>query len=195
MKIGLLALQGAFREHREMVGALGASTVDVRRPEDLADCDGLIIPGGESTAIAKLMALYGLYDAIRAHHAQGMALFGTCAGAILLASKIEGALPDQVPLGLMDVTIKRNAYGRQIASFETLLPFEGADGGEVRAVFIRAPRFAEWGANVKVLSTHNGEPVALREGRLLAVAFHPELTSDTRVHKYFLENVVGTQVI
>lgn len=190
MKIGLLALQGAFREHRAAVRALGAQTVDVRQPETLADCDGLIIPGGESTAIAKLMALYGFHAAIKACFNQGMAIFGTCAGAILLASEIEGALPDQIPLGLMDVAIRRNAYGRQVASFETVLPFAGAEGGEVRAVFIRAPRFGRIGKGVEILSVHNDEPVALRQGRLLAVAFHPELTNDRRVHKYFLEQVV-----
>ena len=192
MRIGLLALQGAFREHREAVASLGAETVDVRLPEHLRDLDGLIIPGGESTAISKLMTLYGMQKAIVDRYREGMAIFGTCAGAILLSREIEGAVEGQTPLGLLDVTIRRNAYGRQIASFETTVPFKGVEGGGVRAVFIRAPRFDHIGPDVEVLSILDGEPVAVRQGRVLAVAFHPELTPDTGVHRYFMEHVVGS---
>ncbi len=192
MLIGVLALQGAFREHREAVCALGAQTVDVRTAEQLEGLDGLIIPGGESTAISKLMTIAGMHEAIRNAHENGMAIFGTCAGAILLSRDIEGAVAGQVPLGLLDVSIRRNAYGRQVASFETSIPFEGIEGDGVRAVFIRAPRFSEMGEGVEVLARLDGEPVAVRQGRILAVAFHPELTPDTRVHRYFLEQVVGS---
>lgn len=192
-KVGVLALQGAFREHRQYLQALGAETVDVRYPQDLEGLDGLIIPGGESTAIAKLLAIHGLYEPIRKAYEGGMAIFGTCAGAILLAKEIEDARPDQVPLGLLDVTIKRNAYGRQIDSFETDVPFEGISDGPVRAIFIRAPRFDHLGEGVSVLSrSQDGEPTAVRQGRLLAIAYHPELTGDMRVHTYFLKQVIGS---
>ena len=130
-RIGVLALQGAFREHRRMFEGLGADTRLVRWPAELDGLDGLVIPGGESTAIAKLLAIHGLYEPLRAAHAAGMAVFGTCAGAILMARDIEGARPDQEPLALMDVRIRRNAYGRQIDSFETAVPFDGVAGGPV----------------------------------------------------------------
>lgn len=192
-RIGVLALQGAFREHRRMLDGLGVDTRLVRWPDELDGLDGLVMPGGESTAIAKLLAIHGLYEPLRAAHADGMAVFGTCAGAILMARDIEGARPDQEPLALMDVRIRRNAYGRQIDSFETTVPWTGIEGGPVKGVFIRAPRFADRGPGVEVLSTaEDGEPLAVREGRALAVAFHPELTDDDRVHAYFLEHVVGS---
>ena len=172
--IGVLALQGAFREHRRMLEGLGADTRLVRWPSELERLDGLVIPGGESTAIAKLLAIHGMYGPLRAAHAAGMAVFGTCAGAILMARDIEGARSDQEPLALMDVRIRRNAYGRQIDSFETTVPWAGIEG-------------------VEVLSTsEDGEPLAVREGRALAAAFHPELTDDSRVHAFFLERVVGS---
>ncbi|NTU88621.1 MAG: pyridoxal 5'-phosphate synthase glutaminase subunit PdxT [Actinobacteria bacterium] len=192
MRIGVLALQGAFREHRSCLRQLGVETIDVRYPHELSGLDGLVIPGGESTAIAKLLASHSLYEPIRNAYENGMAIFGTCAGAILLAKKIEGAREDQIPLGLLNVTIKRNAYGRQIASFETDVPFRGIEGEPVRAIFIRAPRFADLGPDVEVLSERDGEPTAVREGRLLAIAYHPELTGDLRVHKYFIDQVIGS---
>ena len=171
--IGVLALQGAFREHRRMLEGLGADTRLVRWPSELERLDGLVIPGGESTAIAKLLAIHGMYGPLRAAHAAGMAVFGTCAGAILMARDIEGARPDQEPLALMDVRIRRNAYGRQIDSFETTVPWAGIEGGPVKGVFIRAPRFADLGAGVEVLSTsEDGEPLAVREGRALASRAH-----------------------
>lgn len=176
-----------------MFEGLGAETRLVRWPADLEGLDGLAIPGGESTAIAKLLAIHGMYGPLRAAHAAGMAVFGTCAGAILMARDIEGARPDQEPLALMDVRIRRNAYGRQIDSFETAVPWAGIEGGPVKGVFIRAPRFADLGPGADVLAAaDDGEPLAVREGRSLAVAFHPELTDDTRVHAFFLERVVGS---
>ena len=176
MKIGVLAVQGNFREHAAMLRRLGAQPVEVRKPEQLDDLDGLVIPGGESTAIARLVRLYGLEEAIRGFERP---LFGTCAGMILL---------DRRHLGLLDLEVSRNAYGRQVASFEADLALAG-DEEPLRGVFIRAPRVAEVGPEVEVLAELDGEPVLLREGRVLVAAFHPELTADTRVHERFLELV------
>jgi pyridoxal 5'-phosphate synthase pdxT subunit len=176
LKIGVLAVQGNFREHAAMLGRLGAEAVEVRKPEQLEQLDGLIIPGGESTAIARLVRLYGLEEAIRRFPRP---LLGTCAGMILL---------DRRHLGLLDLAVSRNAYGRQVASFEADLALAG-DEEPLRGVFIRAPRVEEVGPGVEVLAELDGEPVLLREGRVLVAAFHPELTDDTRVHERFLELV------
>jgi pyridoxal 5'-phosphate synthase pdxT subunit len=175
MKIGVLAVQGDFREHEAMLRRLGADPVEVRKPEQLDELDGLVIPGGESTAIMRLMRLYGLEEALRRFDRP---VFGTCAGMILL---------DRDHLGLVDLETRRNAYGRQVASFEADLALEG--GGSVRGVFIRAPRVAGMGPDVEVLAELDGEPVLLREGRFLVASFHPELTDDTRVHELFLDLV------
>jgi pyridoxal 5'-phosphate synthase pdxT subunit len=175
-RIGILAVQGNFREHAAMLRRLGAEPVEVRLPEQLEGIDGLIVPGGESTAIGRLIRLYGLEDAIRRFTRP---VFGTCAGMILL---------DRDHLGLVDVAVRRNAYGRQVASFEADLELEGEED-PLRGVFIRAPRVAEAGPNVEILAEHDGEPVLLREGRFLIASFHPELTDDTRVHERFLELV------
>jgi 5'-phosphate synthase pdxT subunit len=182
MKIGVLAVQGNFREHVAMLRELGADVVEVRLPEQLDDLDGLVIPGGESTAITRLMRLYGLEEAIR-----GFAepVFGTCAGMILL---------DRDHLGLVDVDVERNGYGRQVASFEADLALEG-DAAPLRGVFIRAPRVTDAGPEVEVLSSHDGAPVLLRQGRFLVASFHPELTGDTRVHRRFLELVREEQSV
>jgi 5'-phosphate synthase pdxT subunit len=169
-------VQGNVREHAAVLRRLGAEPVEVRKPEQLADLDGLIIPGGESTAIARLVRLYGLEDAIRTFERP---ILGTCAGMILL---------DRRHLGLLDLEVSRNAYGRQVASFEADLQLEGEDE-PLRGVFIRAPRVADAGPEVEVLAELDGEPVLLRDGRLLVAAFHPELTDDTRVHERFLELV------
>jgi 5'-phosphate synthase pdxT subunit len=186
MTIGVLALQGNFREHAAMLRGLGADVVEVRKPEQLAGLDGLVIPGGESTAITRLMRLYGIDEALRSFEG---AVFGTCAGMILL---------DRRHLGLIDLEVDRNAYGRQIASFEADLELApGLDGGEagdrdekpLRGVFIRAPRVRAVGPEVEVLAAHDGEPVLLRQGRFLVASFHPELTDDTRVHERFLDLV------
>jgi 5'-phosphate synthase pdxT subunit len=175
MKIGVLAVQGDFREHAAMLRRLGADPVEVRKPEQLDELDGLVIPGGESTTITRLMRLYGLEEALRRFDRP---VFGTCAGMILL---------DREHLGLVDLETRRNAYGRQVASFEADLALAG--GGSVRGVFIRAPRVAEVGPDVEVLAELDGEPVLLREGRFLVASFHPELTDDTRVHELFLDTV------
>lgn len=192
MRVGVLALQGAFREHILDLEALGAEVTAVRLPEQLDGLEGLVMPGGESTAIAKLMRTYGFYDAIRAQHDAGMALWGTCAGAILLASEIVDPGPGQEPLGLMDSVVRRNAYGRQRDSFEADLAFKHLDS-PFRGVFIRAPLIDSVGERAEVLAEHGGKIVAVREGDLMATTFHPELTGDPRVHQYFLEHVVGSR--
>jgi 5'-phosphate synthase pdxT subunit len=189
MRVGVLALQGAFREHVLMFEALGAAAVTVRLPGQMEGLDGLVIPGGESTAIAKLMTAYGFYDTIRERHDAGMAVWGTCAGAILLAREIGDALPDQEPLGLMDISVRRNAYGRQVDSFEAPLDMRHL-GDPFPGVFIRAPLIERVGEGVEVLAEHDGRIVAARERDRLATTFHPELTGDTRVHRFFMEEVV-----
>ena len=192
MRVGVLALQGAFREHILDLEALGVSAVAVRLPGQLEGLAGLVIPGGESTAIAKLMRTYEFYEPIRALHAEGMAVWGTCAGAILMAKQIVDARPDQESLGLMDCVVRRNAYGRQVDSFEAVLDFAGIDE-PFPGVFIRAPQIEQVSEDVDVLASHLGQPVAVRQGDLLATTFHPELTGDPRVHRYFLEDVVGAR--
>ena len=174
MRIGVLAVQGNFREHVAMLRELGAEVVEVRLPEQLQGLDGLVIPGGESTAITRLMRLYGLEEAIRSF---AEPVFGTCAGMILL---------DRAHLGLVDVEVERNGYGRQVASFEADLMLEG-DTEPLRGVFIRAPRVTDAGPEIEVLASHEGSPVLLRDGRFLVASFHPELTGDRRVHERFLE--------
>jgi 5'-phosphate synthase pdxT subunit len=176
MRIGVLAVQGNFREHAAVLRGLGADVVEVRKPEQLERLDGLVVPGGESTAIGRLIRLYGLEEAIRRFTAP---ILGTCAGMILL---------DRDHLGLVDVGVSRNAYGRQVASFETDLDLAG-EAEPLRGVFIRAPRVVDTGQDVEVLAELDGEPVLLRQGRIIVAAFHPELTDDTRVHEMFLELV------
>ena len=176
MRIGVLAVQGNFREHAAVLRRLGAEPIEVRKPEQLDGLDGLIIPGGESTAIMRLVRLYGLEDAIRGFSAP---VFGTCAGMIML---------DRNHLGVLDLEVARNAYGRQVASFEADLELDGEDR-PLRGVFIRAPRVEDVGADVEVLAELDGEPVLLRDGRVLVASFHPELTDDTRVHERFLDLV------
>lgn len=190
MTIGVLALQGAFREHVLSLEALGAETVAVRLPEQLEGCTGLVIPGGESTAIGKLMATFGFYEPIAERCAEGMAVWGTCAGAILVAKSVADALPDQRSLELMDIVVRRNAYGRQIDSFEADLDFAHI-GEPFRGVFIRAPWIEEVADGVEVLAEHEGHIVAARQGRLMATTFHPELTGDPRLHRFFLDEIVG----
>lgn len=187
MRLGVLAVQGAFREHRLLLEQLDATVKEVRRKEHLAGLDGLVIPGGESTAIGKLMAEYQLLDTITKMGGEGFPIFGTCAGMVLLAKEIAGS--EQVRLGLMNITVQRNAFGRQIQSFETELEVEGISGGPFPAVFIRAPFVAKAGNGVQILARHNGKIVMVRQNNLLACAFHPELTGDTRIHQYFIEMV------
>jgi pyridoxal 5'-phosphate synthase pdxT subunit len=176
MRIGVLAVQGNFREHVAVLRRLGADAVEVRKPEQLDGLDGLVIPGGESTAIGRLIRIYGLEEAV-ARFARP--IFGTCAGMILL---------DRNHLGHLDVEVARNAYGRQVASFEADLELGGEEEA-LRGVFIRAPRIERAGPEVEVLAELDGDPVLVREGRILAASFHPELTDDGRVHERFLEMV------
>jgi 5'-phosphate synthase pdxT subunit len=176
MKIGVLAVQGNFREHAAMLRRLGAEPVEIRKPEEMHGLDGLVIPGGESTTFMRLMQLYGLDEAVRAFEEP---VLGTCAGMIVL---------DRGHLGAVDIEVDRNAYGRQVASFEADLELAG-DSEPLRGVFIRAPRVREVGPEVEVLAELDGEPVLLREGRFIVASFHPELTDDTRVHRRFLDLV------
>ncbi len=176
MKIGVLAVQGNFREHAAMLRRLGADAVEVRKPEQIEGLDGLVIPGGESTTFMRLMRLYGLDEAVRRF---GGPILGTCAGMIVL---------DRNHLGLVDVEVERNAWGRQVHSFEADLDVAG-DAIPLRGVFIRAPWIEQAGPGVEILAEHDGHPVLARQGRILVAAFHPELTDDTRVHERFLHLV------
>lgn len=184
MKIGVLALQGAFREHRLMLERCGATVVEIRKPEELDEIAGLVIPGGESTTIGKLLIEWGLMDKIRDRAAAGMAIYGTCAGMILLAKEIIGS--DQPRLGLMDTAVRRNAFGRQRESFEAAMDVPEFGPAPVEAVFIRAPYIESAGPEVQVLAKVNDKIVIARQGKLLATAFHPELTNDDRIHRYFI---------
>lgn len=187
--IGVLALQGAFREHAAALDRCGARTRQVRQPHELADLDGLIIPGGESTTIGKLMVTYGLLEPVRELAAAGLPVFGTCAGLVMLARDVcEG---DQPLLGLMDIKVRRNAFGRQVRSFEAPLQVAAMGAEPFPGVFIRAPWIEESQAGVEILSAHEGHPIAARQGDILATAFHPELTDDLRLHRYFLELVAS----
>lgn len=180
MKGGVLALQGDFREHAHVLADLGIAPVEVRRPDDLAQVDLLVIPGGESTTIGKLAASAGLVEPIRARTAQGMPILGTCAGMIVMAQRVEGGEP---LLSLVDITVRRNAYGRQVDSFESDVEVDGIDH-PVRAVFIRAPIVEDVGPEVTVLAEHEGHPVVLEQGNLVVASFHPELAGETRLHEY-----------
>ncbi|MGY1634199.1 pyridoxal 5'-phosphate synthase glutaminase subunit PdxT [Geodermatophilus sp. SYSU D01186] len=192
--IGVLALQGDVREHLAAARALGAEAVPVRRPEELAGVDGVVLPGGESTTIGKLAARFGLLEPLHAAIAGGLPAYGSCAGMILLADRLLDAPPDQVTVGGLDVTVRRNAFGRQVDSFESEVALEGLTGGPVHAVFIRAPWVEEAGPGVQVLGRvvggeADGRIVAVRQGNLVATSFHPELTGDRRVHALFVDIV------
>ena len=184
-RVGVLGLQGDFSEHLSTLRRIGAEAVDVRKPAQLDDVDALIIPGGESTTIGKLAEHYGIIPKLRERVNEGMPVWGTCAGAIFLAKDVPG---HPHPLAsLMDITVERNAFGRQIDSFEADLEVTGMTGGLFHAVFIRAPKITETGHDVEVLARlRDGTVVAAKEGRLLATSFHPELTHDDRFHRYFL---------
>jgi pyridoxal 5'-phosphate synthase pdxT subunit len=188
--VGVLALQGDVREHLAALREQGAEAVPVRRPEELAAVDGLVLPGGESTTIAKLAARFGLLEPLRAAVRDGLPVYGSCAGMILLADRILDAPPDQETIGGLDATVRRNAFGRQVDSFESEIALEGIEGGPMHAVFIRAPWVEKAGAAVEVLGRVVGGPadgkiVAVRQGGLVATSFHPELTGDRRVHALF----------
>jgi 5'-phosphate synthase pdxT subunit len=185
MKVGVLALQGDFLKHLQALERLGAEGVEVRKPQDLEGVERLIIPGGESTAISLLMEKSGLDRKIAELGRAGLPLFGTCAGLILLAHEILEEQSLVKPLGLIDVAVQRNAYGRQVDSFEEELEIEGL--GRFQGIFIRAPLIAYVGPQVEVLARQDGTPVMAREGEILVSSFHPELTEDGRIHRYFLE--------
>ena len=187
--IGVLALQGDFREHREVLERMGLAASEVRVPRELEGLDGLIIPGGESTTIVRLMRTSALLEPLKRLASEGFPMWGTCAGMILLAQRLDGT---GIPaLQAMDITVRRNAFGRQVDSFETDLSIAGLNGGPYHAVFIRAPIIEAVGPGVDVLARlENGTIVAARQAHLLATAFHPELTPDLRVHRFFAETVV-----
>jgi pyridoxal 5'-phosphate synthase pdxT subunit len=196
--VGVLALQGDVREHLRGVVDCGLRSVLVRRPEELAEVDALILPGGESTTMSRLLVAFDLMKPLQARLAAGMPVYGACAGMILLAREILDGRPDQQQLAALDVVVRRNAFGRQVASFEADLDFVGVSGGPVRAVFIRAPWVEQVGSGVEVLArvpdaaaegAASGRIVAIRQGGVLATAFHPELTGDRRVHRLFCEMV------
>jgi len=186
-KVGVLALQGASRRHAEALTALGAGVVEVRTPEDLAGIEGIVLPGGESTTMSKLLDLSGLFDPLAERLAAGMPAFGTCAGMILLSTRILDGRADQHSFAVLDIDVRRNAFGRQVDSFEAELAVDGLPGRSFPAVFIRAPAIERVGAGVEVLASVDGAPVLCRQGPVLAAAFHPELSDDLRLHQHFLE--------
>jgi 5'-phosphate synthase pdxT subunit len=182
--VGILALQGDFREHAAMVSTLGATAVEIRVPRDLDGTHALIIPGGESTTIGKMAERYGLIEPLRQLIGGGMPVLGTCAGMIVLSTATTGQ--DQPLLGVLDVVVERNAFGRQVASFEDYVAVKGLED-PIRAVYIRAPWIEKVGAAVEVLAETRGHPVMVRQGNIIATSFHPELTTDTRIHKMLLD--------
>ena len=187
-RIGVFALQGDVREHLAALTRLGAEAFSVRRPEELERCDGLVLPGGESTTMAKLARTFDLLEPLRERVKGGMPTFGTCAGMIMLADRIVDGVVGQETIGGLDVTVRRNAFGRQVDSFEADLPMKGVDG-TVHAVFIRAPWVEQVGPDVEVLAEASGHPVAVRQGHLMATSFHPEVEDDGRIHRLFLDLV------
>jgi 5'-phosphate synthase pdxT subunit len=193
MRIGVLALQGAFAEHIAILSRLGVETLEVRLPKHLANLDGLIIPGGESTTISRLMHEYQLDGPITQLALNGMAVMGTCAGMIVMAADVDAL--DRPTLGLIDIAVKRNAFGRQVNSFETDLDIPALGAEPFRGIFIRAPVVTSVGAKVEVLCRlSTGDVVAVRQGKCLALAFHPELTDDSRLHRYFLNVASGALI-
>jgi pyridoxal 5'-phosphate synthase pdxT subunit len=185
VKAGVLALQGDFREHARTLAAVGATPVEVRTPEDLAGVDMLVLPGGESTTMGKLARAYALVEPVRDRILAGMPVLGTCAGMIVLADRVEGGEP---LFAVLDVTVRRNAYGRQVDSFEADVTVEGIDH-PVRGVFIRAPRVEEVGSRVRILARHEGHPVVLEQDNVLVASFHPELVGEAALHDYVLRKV------
>ncbi|WP_093803682.1 pyridoxal 5'-phosphate synthase glutaminase subunit PdxT [Streptomyces sp. Wb2n-11] len=187
--IGVLALQGDVREHLIALAVADATARPVRRPEELAEVDGLVIPGGESTTMSKLAVLFGMQEPLRERIGDGMPVYGTCAGLIMLADKILDPRSGQETLGGIDMIVRRNAFGRQNESFEAGVEVQGVEGGPVEGVFIRAPWVESVGVRAEVLAEHDGHIVAVRQGNALATSFHPELTGDHRVHQLFTEMV------
>jgi 5'-phosphate synthase pdxT subunit len=192
--IGVLALQGAFESHQQRLAELGAPSRQVRTPRDLAGVDALVMPGGESTTMSRLLTTSGLFDPIAQLLADGLPVFGTCAGMILLATEIEDGRPDQRSFGAIDIAVQRNGYGRQLDSFETELqvPSLGADAPPFHGVFIRAPKVTRVGEGIEVLAEHQGVPVLLRRGPVTVASFHPELAADHRLHAQFLNSFLSS---
>ena len=188
MRVGVLALQGDFREHLFALEECGVSASIIRRPSELAAVDALILPGGESTAIANLARSFEIFEPLKTRIKSGMPVYGSCAGMILLADRVLDAAVGQETFGGLDITVRRNAFGRQVDSFETDLEFAGITNPPVRAVFIRAPWVESVGSAVEVLATFE-HALAVRQGALLATSFHPELTGDNRIHRFFIESV------
>ncbi len=198
LTIGVLALQGDFREHLHALQQLGAVALPVKTAEEISRVDALIIPGGESTTISKLLRLFNLFDLLKTRIHEGLPVYGSCAGMIMLASAIDDPASGQECLGAIDIRVKRNAFGRQVDSFESDLDIAGITGEPVRAIFIRAPWVESAGAKVDILASVLIEgkchPVAVRQGSAMATSFHPELTGDLRIHRYFLEELVGVEI-
>jgi 5'-phosphate synthase pdxT subunit len=188
MRVGVLALQGDVREHVRALEGAGASAVPVKRVSDLEDLDGLVLPGGESTTMGKLLTLFELLEPLQARIGDGLPAYGTCAGMILLASEVLDGRSDQRLIGGLDITVRRNAFGSQVHSFEQDLTVDGV--GEVHGVFIRAPWVERAGSSVDVLASVGEHPVAVRQGHLLATSFHPELTGEGRMHEFFVNTLV-----
>jgi 5'-phosphate synthase pdxT subunit len=183
MQVGVLALQGAFAAHSDCLTSIGVQSIEVRNPEQLSSVDALLMPGGESSTMSQLLESSGLFDPIAARIADGMPVFGTCAGMILLASEILDGRSDQRSFSAIDISVRRNAFGRQVDSFEATV---NSSVGDFHGVFIRAPRIERVGENVEVLGSINDEPVLVRQGNVLAASFHPELSNDARLHEYFV---------
>ena len=183
MQVGVLALQGAFAAHSDCLSSIGVQTVEVRTPEQLNSVDALLMPGGESSTMSQLLESSGLFDPISSRIADGMPVFGTCAGMILLASEILDGRSDQRSFSAIDISVRRNAFGRQVDSFEATIQ---SSVGDFQGVFIRAPRIERVGGEVEVLGSINDEPVLVRQGNVLAASFHPELSNDARLHEYFV---------
>lgn len=189
MKVGVLALQGDVREHISSLIACGVDPIAVRRSAEVAAIDALVLPGGESTTIAQLAEVFGIYDLIKNRIAAGMPVYGSCAGMILLAQEILDAKQGQKSFGGLDITVRRNAFGRQVDSFESDIKFDDGSTDLIRAVFIRAPWVERVGDSVRVLASIDKHPVAVRSHTVLATSFHPEITGDHRIHRYFIEEV------
>jgi len=187
MRVGVLALQGDFREHIAALSAIGVEAIAVKTEAEINSVDALVLPGGESTTIAKLARIFGVFDLLKSRIASGTPIYGSCAGLILLADKILDGAAGQETFGGLDITARRNAFGRQVDSFEGEIEFAGL--GKLNGVFIRAPWVEEVSDKVTVLATSHGHPVAVRQGNILATSFHPELTADHAVHRYFVEEI------
>ena len=189
MNVGVLALQGDFREHLAALAECGVNATPVKTAEEIKSIDALVIPGGESTTISKLAKSFDLFDLIKSRIASGLPTYGSCAGMIMVAKSIKDSASGQETFGGINIEVERNAFGRQVDSFEEDLEFKGLTGPKFRAVFIRAPWVAKLGEGVEVLSEIDGHAVAVRQGKVLATSFHPELTSDNRIHRYFIEEM------